>query len=186
MGDLSPASKPAICASMSELSCSSNPCTDHCPCLSAFVLSQSVTSTVFSGGISRTPLRATLHRYPPSRHVYLRSSGLAASTTGTRPISASSKVPYLAASSCVGNARIMSTGTSSFVRSWSEYSPSLPVPAPNTSMYTASSAGTSSRSCRLDQHTPRLTGAGALFSGCDPPALGGKDGTSAAFGTLSV
>ena len=90
--------------------------------------------------------------------MYLRSSGRADSTTGTRPISASSSVPYRAASSSAGNAKMMSTGTSSFVRSCSEYSPSLPVPAPNTKMYTGSWSGTSSRSCRLDQHTPRATG----------------------------
>ena len=142
---------------MSLSVCSSNPCTLHCPCLNALVRSQSVTSTVFSGGINSTPRLATLHLYPPSRHVYFKASGRAASTTGTRPISASSRVPYLAASSCVGKARMMSTGTSSFVRSWREYRPSLPVPAPNTKMYTASSAGTSSRSCRLLQHTPLFT-----------------------------
>ena len=67
-------------------------------------------------------------------------------------------LPYRAASSSAGNARMMSTGTSSFVRSCSEYRPSLPVPAPNTKMYTGSWSGTSSKSCRLDQHTPRATG----------------------------
>ena len=135
----------------------------HCPCRSAFVRSQSVTSTVFSGGMSRTPLRATLHRYPPSRQVYRRSSGRADSTTGTRPISASSSVPYRSASSSAGKPRMMSTGTSSFVRSWREYRPSDPVPAPKTRMYTGSWSGTSSRSWRLLQHTPRAIGPTELF-----------------------
>mmetsp|Transcript_14307 Transcript_14307/g.47457 ORF Transcript_14307/g.47457 Transcript_14307/m.47457 type:complete len:210 (+) Transcript_14307:360-989(+) len=131
--------------------------TDHCPFLSALVRSQSVISTVFSGGIKSTPRLVTLHRYPPSRHVYRKSSGRARSTTGTRPISASNSVPYRRASSSVGNARIMSTGTSSFVRSCNEYSPSDPVPDPKTKMKTESQSGTSSKSRRLLQHTPLCT-----------------------------
>ena len=38
----------------------------------------------------------------------------------------------------------------------------------------------------MDQHTPRLTGAGWAFSGCVDAGLGGKDGTASPFGMLSV